>query len=344
MDILHIGLGTRGRRWFEAVWNRADATPVGCVETDADDRAWVAATYPQVGCYDDLGQALQHVKADVALIAGSTTRQVERAIEALEGGLTVVLVPPFGDTLAHGAQVMTVARRTGRRVIVAQPDRYRRCARALQTLVEAQKVGTITHVSCSDRRTRVEGHYDKAQDAYIQVLEAGVHHFDSLRSILGVNPVQVMAQCRQAPWCDGPHGTTTMAFFEMENCIHVQYYGSLTSNRQAYELRIEGDRGVLCTDLRRVWWRKRGARFFLPLRLPKIPLADASGGAREGMALLFDQLYDMVHRGGVPDTHGDDNVWSLAMVEAVIVADRTSRPVDISALFAAAGMQPTLLS
>jgi hypothetical protein len=70
----------------------------------------------------------------------------------------------------------------------------------------------------------------------------GIHHFDSLRRVLGVNPVSLMARCSRAPWSAYRHGSTTEALLEMEHNIHVQYHGSLTSNRneQYYGSKVIG--------------------------------------------------------------------------------------------------------
>ena len=149
------------------------------------------------------------------------------------------------------------------------------CEATLQQLVREGRVGTITHVSCVDRRScPAQGNF-LAQADYAQVLDVGAHHFDNLRSMLGVNPVSVMARCSKAPWSAYRHGSTTETLLEMDHNIHVQYHGSLTSNRNEHALWIEGDRGVLWTDRSRLWWRKRGWRFFLPIRARKILAGDA---------------------------------------------------------------------
>jgi len=130
----------------------------------------------------------------------------------------------------------------------------------------------------------------------------------------------------------------------MEDHIPIQYYGSLTANRDAFELRIEGEYGALWTDGRRLWWRKKGARFFLPMRLSKISAPDALQPPREGMASLLDQLQAAIIRGEVPETHGDDNLWSLAMTEAVRVSDHSAQSVEIADVCAAAGMSAAAIS
>jgi predicted dehydrogenase len=204
-------------------------------------------------------------------------------------------------------------------------------------------VGTVTHVSCIDRCSRRAPNDDLATAAYSQLLDTGAHHFDSLRSILGVNPVAVMARCTKAPWSEYHHGSTTEAVLTMESNIHVHYHGSLTSNRDEHSLWIEGDKGVMRTYRSRLWWRKRGWRFFVPLRVRKIPAAASRTYRREGTATLLDALKAAVVESRVPPTSGDDSVWTVAMIDAAMLSDRTGKLVQVGELASAAGV-PRLTS
>jgi predicted dehydrogenase len=344
MDILHIGLGERGQQWFEIVQSRRDAVSVACVDSDAAPRQWAQRHASGLAYYERLEEALQQVRADAAVVATPLASRAADAMAVLEAGLAVMIEKPFAPNLAQGVQVMAVAHRTGRPVLVAQNNRYRRCERALRTLLREGKVGTVTHVSCIDRRRQTAAARGEAPVDYIQLHEVAAHHFDSLRGALERNPVRVMAQISQAPGSPYPHGSTTEAFFEMEDHIPIQYYGSLTANRDAFELRLEGEYGALRTDGRRLWWRKKGARFFLPMRIPKISAADALKPPREGMASLLDQLQAASISGAAPETHGDDNLWSLAMTEAVMWSDRSAQTVEIADVCAAAGMSAAAIS
>ena len=230
MDILHIGLGERGQQWVEIVRDCSDAASVAGVDADAAARQWAEHYASGLTCYERLEEALPQVRADAAVVASPLASRATDAIAALESGLAVMIDMPFTSTLAQGVQVMTVAHRTGRPVLVAQSNRYRRCEWALRTLLREGKVGTVTHVSCIDRRQAVSGPGGASAD-YRHLYEVAAHHFDTLRSILGRNPVRVMAQSCPAPNRPGSDGSTTEAFFEMEDHIPIQYYGSFTGNR-----------------------------------------------------------------------------------------------------------------
>jgi predicted dehydrogenase len=340
MNIIHVGLGIRGRHWLEIVRDYPDATSVGCVDPQAPALDWVKSHFPnlQSACHEDLEKALKNIKADAAIISSPPAFHATHAIMALEAGLAVMVEKPFATSVAEGARIVEVSRRTRRVVMVGQNYRYRRCEQTLRKLLREGKVGTITHVSYVDRRARPAQRNFLSQVEYAQVLDVGEHHFDSLRSILGVNPVRVMARCGKAPWSGYLHGSTTEASLEMENNINVQYYGSLTCNRCESDLWIEGTKGILRADQKQVWWRKRGWKFFLPLRMAKIPPGDALKYPREGTATLLDQLSAAVRLNRLPETHGADNLWTLSMVEAAMVSDKTGKVVEIADIFRSVGV------
>ena len=340
MNIIHVGLGIRGRHWLEIVRDYADSTSVGCVDPQAPALDWVKSHFPNLReiCYEDLEKALKNIKADAAIISSPPAFHASHAIMALEAGLAVMIEKPFATSVAEGARIVEVSRYTGCPVMVGQNYRYRRCEQTLRKLLREGKVGAVTHVSYVDRRARpVQGTF-LSQVEYAQVLDVGVHHFDSLRSILGVNPVRVIARCGKAPWSAYLHGSTTEGILEMDNNINIQYYGSLTSNRYESALWIEGDKGVLRADQTHVWWRKRGRKFFLPLRMVKIPPGDALKYPREGTATLLDQLSAAVRLKRLPETNGEDNLWTLSMVEAAMLADKTGEVVEIADILKRAGV------
>jgi len=102
----------------------------------------------------------------------------------------------------------------------------------------------------------------------------------------------------------------------MEGDVSVQYLGTLTSDRDEYSLWVEGEEGVLWTDRKRVWWRKKGWRFFAPVRKMPVPKGDELPYPREGTTSLLNSLRDAVLHGQEPETSAQDNLLTLAMVEA----------------------------
>lgn len=337
MKIIHVGLGTRGRRWLALVNERPAFRSVGCVDPDPAAQAWAASRFPTLGAawHTRVDDALADVKADAAIIAGPVPLRAAQAVAALDSGLSVMTERPFAASLAEAARVLDASRRSGRPVMVAQPLRFESCERALRELVRNGRVGVVTHVSCVDRRRhRPEANFMQADHA--QLLQAAPDHFDSVRNILGLNPVSVFARCTKAAWSPYRHGSTSEAIVEMEAGVYVQYHGSLTSGRDEHSLWIDGDRGTLWTDRAHVWWRKRGWPLFVPVLALNADAFDAARRIRRGMQALLDQLQAATFSNRTPETIGDDNIWTLSMIEAAIRSDKTSCVTSIGDLLAAA--------
>lgn len=343
MKILHIGLEASGRHWLQVIRGRSDVTSVGGVDPDGAALAWTRTHCPALGnaCHADLDQGLAKTRADAAIITSPAADRARHAIKALEAGLAVMIETPFAGSLAEAAEVVEAARRAGRVVMVAQTRRHARGEPALRRLVRGGKVGTVTHVSCVDRLVPRSRNLEPVDGDYPQVLKVAAHHFDVLRSVLAANPVSAMARCGKAPGNEQRHGSTTEALLEMDRNIHVQYHGSLIANRREHMLWIEGDAGVLRTDGGRIWWRKRGWPVFLPIRWGAARNSDvAPGHRREAAAALLHEMRAAVVDGRQPETSGEDNLWTLAMVEAVIRSDKTGRVVEVAELVGARALRP----
>ena len=85
-------------------------------------------------------------------------------------------------------------------------------------------------------------------------------------------------------------------------------------------------------SLKLVFWRQRGKRFFKPVRLVKVPKGDGAKYPRGGTTALLDSLRDAVKEGKPAETRGEDNIWTLAMVEAAKISDRQRQVVSIDEL------------
>lgn len=341
MKIIHVGLGVRGRLWLGMVRAHAGTISVACIDPRSAALEWTKAHFPPLGdsCYPEINEALKSTQADAAIIATPLPLRASHAILALEAGLSVMIEKPFAARVADAAKVLETARRTGRAVLVAQAKSLSRAEQTLKALVHERKVGSITHVSYIDRRSYAPGNRsDEAPVKYSQLMDCGARHFDSLPEILDAGPVTIMARCSKAPWSEYPHGSTTEALLEMEHDIHVQYHASLTSNRSESSVWIEGNDGVVRTLGSHVWWRKRGWRFFAPIRPRRQPAAEALEYPPEGPEASLNQLRAAVIDGRAPESSVNQNLRTVAMIEGAIVSHETGRVVHVGELLAAAGV------
>lgn len=329
LRILHIGGGPRGRHWLEIVRDYPQATSVGLVDPSPSVLHWAKENYPQVPCFQSLRSAADAIPADAAIIATPACFHAANALESIDRGYTLLVEKPFTSTLKEALTVLARADICRKKVIVAQNYRFVPAERTLRKLIQEGRLGRVTVATCISRRYRPGKGTSLETMAYPQLIDVGVHHFDSFRSILGCNAVKMTAKVFNPPASDYEHGSCTQALIEMEGGIHIQYLGTLASHRYGFSLWIEGEKGVLWTNRKWVLWRPRGKRWFWPVKRVKVPKGDEAPYPREGTTSLLNALRDAVLFRREAETSGQDNLWTVAMLEAGIRSDQEDREVAI---------------
>ncbi len=340
--ILQIGVGLRGGHWARFVREHHDFVPVAYVDPDAAGRERARALGDGAArVFEDLEEALDAVEADAALIASPSAFHAAHAMRALEAGLTVFVEKPFAETVESALEVLRVAESTGHVVMVGENYRFRPAERTVRALVEEGRVGAIDHATLVDRRHMPSGTEGPwlARIEYPQLQEIAIHHFDSLRFMLGERPAAITAHAWNPPSSDYRHGACTQALIEFER-VRAQYLGTLTSGRFSFSLTLEGETGEIWTNRKWVFVRSAGARIPSFVRNVPAPKGDADKYPREGTTSLLDQLRDLVERGIPPETVGTDNIWNVAMVEAAKRSDRERRVVPIDEVYDGSAATP----
>jgi len=294
--------------------------------TEAD-----AKTSSKNRIFPSLGEALSDAEAEGAIIAGPAADRGRQALEALRAGLGVLVETPLALTVREALEILKTARQSGKPVIVAQNSRYGWAESRLKDFVRQGRVGQVIQASFMDWRKQASEENWLTKTDHAQLLDKAIDHFDGIRSILGLNPVSLIAEIQNDPWSIYRHGSITQSMIELEQRVHVLYYGSVTSAQDQHETRVEGEKGVLWTDRKMVWWRKRGWPRFIPL-LVKRPRASERQHRRRLLELMKGALQ------GRPIEMDDREVlWPIAMSEAVIQSAREGRPVEVASVHTVAG-------
>ena len=336
IKLLQSGVGIRGTHWAQFVAQHPDVEPVGLVDVDA---AALERIKPHVGSasctyFQDLDRALADSRADAVLIVSPSVLHAEQAIRCLDAGLTVMVEKPFGTSVAEAQRVLEHARAVGKQVIVAENYRFFPAERTVRRLLGEGFLGAIDHATLIDRRlmpSRTEGPWLAGID-YPQLQEVAIHHFDSLRSFFAPTPGRIAARVWNPPWTDYKHGANTEALIDFGD-VRVQYLGTMLSHRYGFSFWVEGEKGVLWTNRRYVAWRPRGSRWFRPLRNDKVPPGDEKKYPQGGTTSLLNSLRDAVLAGTPAETRGEDNIWTVAMVEAARLSDQEGRTVEIAEVY-----------
>jgi predicted dehydrogenase len=336
IKLLQCGAGIRGNHWAQFVREHPDVECVGVVDVDpaALDRIKEKVQSESCRYFGDLDQALSEAKAEAALIVSPSALHASQAIRCMEAGLTVMVEKPFGTSVAEAESVLERARALGKQVIVAENYRFFPAERTIKKLLGEGFLGALDCATLVDRRhmpSHTEGPWLAAID-YPQLQEVAIHHFDSLRSLFE-RPGGIAARVWNPPWTDYKHGANTEALIDFGE-VRVQYLGTMLSHRFGFSLWIEGERGVMWTNRRHVAWRPKGGRWFRPIRNVKVPPGDEKKYPQGGTTSLLNSLRDAVRDGTPAETRGEDNIWTVAMVEAAKLSDRERRTVEIAEVYA----------
>lgn len=331
IEILHVGAGMRGENWLDFIAAHPETTSVACVEPFEAARNKVAARLGADKVFADLDQALGKVKADAALIVSPSHLHVEQALKALDAGLAVMIEKPFATSAAEARRVNERSKQTGKPVVIAEQFRWVPAERTVRRVVREGLLGKVFSATLADRRRMPKGMQGAwaAELEHVQLREIAVHHFDSIRAFFDRRPVSVAARAWNPDGSDYKHGACTEAMIEMEDGLHVQYLGTLTSPKFGYRLVVEGDRGTLWTNRKHVLVRPGGSKLFKPIKKVAVPKGDGDPYPREGTTSLIESLVAAVRTGQVAETSGEDNLWTIAMMEAGIRSDREGRTIAV---------------
>jgi predicted dehydrogenase/predicted AlkP superfamily phosphohydrolase/phosphomutase len=335
--IIHVGVGGRGRHWLDFVARHPDFTAVACVDVDekALESARRARGQEHGKFFTSLEDALVQTQADAVLITSPSFLHAQQALQALDAGLAVMVEKPFGCNLQEAMTVVDRSQAVGRPVLVAENYRFFQAERTLRHMLDEGTAGRIAGAVCIDRRdqpSHTQGSWVKSMaDPFLS--EIAVHHFDSFRYLFNRQPVSIVASSYNPSGSDYDRRAAVNALIEFEGGLPIQYSGTLVANRYEYSLWVEGDKGDIWTDRRRVWWRPKGSRFFKPIKPVPVPKGDEEHYPKAGTVSLLNQFRDALTQGKIPETSGEDNLWTLAIMEAGILSTREGRKVEIGEVF-----------
>jgi predicted dehydrogenase len=339
IKIVHFGVGVRGRHWLDIVGQHPDFESVACVDRSEEmlQEARRHSSQRHGNFFTDFRAAVAHARPDAALIATPSALHAEHVIQALDAGLAVLVEKPLAATLADAVRVVQHSRTTTRPVMVAENYRFYRAERTLRQLLASEMAGRIHWATCADRRdqpSHSQGPWVKAM-AHPYLTEIAVHYFDSFRFLFARRPAAISALSYNVPASGYEREAGASVVIELEDGPLIQFGGSMASSRYEFGLWVEGEKGDLWTDRNRVWWRSRGSRFFRPCRSVAVPKGDELPYPKAGTVSLLNQFRDAALHGRVPETSAEDNLWTLAMVEASILSHREGRRVPIAEVFTA---------
>ena len=332
MRMLQVGLGGFGKKWAEV----ARPHLVAVVDPDPAARAWAVA---QVGirperAHATLEEAMVASGFDAALVTSPPNDHHASCARLLGAGADVIVENPLATSMADARDLVAIAERTGRILMVSQNYRYRPHPRAVQAAVRSGMIGNLVSVRIACRRnTRgifgADNFHYEMEHPY--TLDMAIHHVDLLRALTGRDVRRVDARSWPAPDSEYRHHPSTLALIDLEGGVPVVYEGdwatrgAQTSWNADWELVGSLGRltwiGDVDDHLQGVVTLARWGEAPRTLRVAPQPAVD-----QEATLAAF---IDAVASRRPPETSAADNIRSLAIVLACVESIESGAPREL---------------
>jgi len=337
LRILVLGAGFFGKNWLRELSACAECEVAGVVAKHPELLASVGDefTIPASRRFATIADGLDGSKADAVVVALPEMAHKEAILAALGRRLHVLTEKPLAMTMAEAAEIVQATRRSPASVVmVDQNYRWRPQTRAVRDAVRAGRIGRVGAVSYEYRQpiTRTTTDAWREQMPHPFLHDMAPHHFDLLRACTGLECERIMAASARPPWSwyEGIPGVDALLAFEQG--VNASYTGTMVARGLATPqdgiITVVGEGGTLRleADSQVRWYGEKGVSEVISP--PVMPFTDLAATLREFLA--------SIREGRKPETNLEDNVRTLAMVEAAIRSIEHGQPVAVAPLVAAA--------
>ena len=329
-----VGAGDLGPHWGFELHHSDDVELAAWVDLVPERAARAAAALGAGGVAigDDVGATLDTVRPDFLVNVSPPGAHHAVTTAALERGVHVLSEKPMAATLAQAVDMIAVADRNERLLMVSQNRRYYPGLIAFRDTVA--RLGRLSNLTCQFFIAHRDGAAEFLfgfQDPLL--LDMAIHLFDGARAITGADPVSVYCESSNPPWSWYAGDAAADAIFTMTGGLRFTFTGNWAGDgfRTSWTgtWRATGERGSAI-------WEDEGAPLVSPARGERVaavaPAALDRGPERfPGLEFSLAEFVDALRTGGVPAGECHDNLRSLAMCHAAVESARTGRRVAVEA-------------
>ena len=287
-----------------------------------------------------LEEMLEATKPD-ALVACPIIAAHAAAVEAgLGAGCHVLVEKPFTDDIGAAARLVEQARSGGQVLAVVQNWRTKSVGAALKRAVDEGAIGTPGQVFFRYLRDREAPHLPaylfEEEDPVLWGMS--IHHFDLFRYVLGQDIARVSGHATNAPWSRYSTPSTLQLWMETTGGIPISYVATFSSHNAHLpleSLQVEGELGTLHNESAYseppLVLSRRGEDQPVDLTAD-VSERDQQSQYRVGDVALLENFRAAIVDGAQPIAPGDENLGTLAAIEAAKRALRDGTTVEVADL------------
>lgn len=341
-SVVLCGCGAMAKGWLRAVQSTPELRDtlriVGLVDLNNNVAQALAAEFDlgDVVIGTDLQKILEATKAEIVFDVVIPAARHAVVTTALAHGCHVLSEKPMANSMEEAADLLRVAADAQKIHSVVQNRRFIAGVRRMRRLVESGAIGDITAIHCDFFIGPHFGGFREKMDNVL-LLDMAIHTFDAARYVSGKTPLSVYCLETNPPGSWYAHGASANAVFRFSDDVVFTYRGSWCAEgeRTSWESawRIVGTKGMLTWDgedtfKASVAGHEDGLlRGFAPIKVPPPSREEET----HGHASVIADFLTAIRTGRPPETAGEDNIRSLAMVFGAIESARLGRSVELAA-------------
>jgi predicted dehydrogenase len=333
LRVLVLGAGFFGQNWLRTLRGCAECEVAGLVAKHPDLLAAVSEEFgvPAACRFSTIEDGLAQAGAQAAIVAVPEMVHRDAIVAALGRGLHVLTEKPLAMSMTEGAEVLRAARRAPEKIVmVDQNYRWRPQNRTLRRVVR-ERLGRVATLTYEFRQpiTRTTTDAWREQMPHPSLHDMAVHHFDLMRLWLGLECRELVAVGTRPAWSWYQGLPAVDVILSFEQGVTASYTGSMVAKGFATPqdglVTIVGENGTarLEADSQVRWYHDKDVEV-----IPPEPMAHVD------LAYTLREFLGAIRQRRRPETHVEDNLYSLAIAEAAITSVETGHAVAVSALVA----------
>lgn len=323
-----IGASTIAKEWVIGAIRATGGEIVSVMSTSAERGKAYAAEHGIGKSVTTLSEIVDDPAIDAVYISTTNELHREQALAAAKAGKHILCEKPLAMSLDDARAMVRAAKDAG--VVMATNHHLRNAAthRAMREAIEAGRIGKplsarVFHAVYLP--PHLQGwRLDRPEAGGGVILDITVHDVDTLRFVLGDDPVEAIAFSQAGGMGKAGLEDGVMGVLRFKSGLIAQFHDGFTTKFAETGFEVHGTEGSLI-----------GRNVMTQRAVGTVTLRDAGG--EHALPLDHHNLYETaltafhaaVAGNGKPNATGEDGVWSLATGLAVAEAARTGRTVGI---------------
>jgi predicted dehydrogenase len=340
-----VGAGVIGERHIEEVDASAEATLASVI--DPGPAGPELAEKFDVPLYRSLGELFERDKPDGVILATPNQLHVEGGLECVAAGVPVIVEKPIGDTVEGAARLVEAGERAGVPVLTGHHRNYSPIMATAREIVRSGRLGPIVAVVGTALFCKPDEYFDvgggwRRRPGGGPILLNLIHEVNNLLSLVG-DIVRVQAVTSNATRGFPVEDTAAMVFTFAGGALGTFLLSDTAASARSWEqtsqentsyasypdedcYHIAGTVGSLSVPTMRLkvfpgtrsWWEP-------------FDTSTVSVDRSDPLANQVTHFAAVIRGEARPVCSGRDGLNTLRVVDAVVEAARTGRPVDITA-------------